>query len=87
MNLSVVSTTQIAIVIAIAVMVIACIAIWFSIRKRRTERLRTRFGPEYARVVQESGGRRQGEAGLQVAVSSSHRIHTSIGTSMFPTST
>jgi hypothetical protein len=33
--------------------------------KRKTARLRTRFGPEYARVVQESGSRRQGEAGLQ----------------------
>ena len=65
MNLSAVSTTQIAIVIAVAVMVITCIASWFSIRKRRTERLRARFGPEYARAVQESGGRRQGEAGLQ----------------------
>jgi hypothetical protein len=65
MNLSAVSTTQIAIVIAVAVMLIACIAIWFSTRKRRTERLRIRFGPEYVRAVQESGGRRKGEAGLQ----------------------
>jgi len=65
MNLSAVSTTQMAMVIAVAVAVVAGIAIWLLIRKRRTERLRTRFGPEYARAVQESGGRRQGEAGLQ----------------------
>ena len=65
MDLSAISTTQIAIVSAIAVMVAAGIAIWLFTRNRRTERLRTRFGPEYARVVQESGGRRQGEAGLQ----------------------
>jgi hypothetical protein len=66
MNLSEISTTQIAMVIAVAVMVVvAGIAIWFFTRERRTERLRARFGPEYARAVHESGGRRQGEAGLQ----------------------
>jgi hypothetical protein len=65
MDLSAISTTQIAIVIAIAVLVAAGIAIWLFARKRRTERLRTRFGPEYARAVQEGGSRRQGEAGLQ----------------------
>ncbi len=65
MNLSAVSTTQITIAIAVAVVVVAGIAIWLFIRKRRTERLRTKFGgPEYARAVNEGGGRRQAEAGL-----------------------
>jgi len=63
MNLSAVSTTQI--IIAIALVVVAGIAIWLFVRKRRTERLRTKFGgPEYARAVNEGGGRRQAEAGL-----------------------
>jgi hypothetical protein len=35
------------------------------LKKRKTERLRTRFGPEYARAVEESGGRRKAEAGLE----------------------
>jgi hypothetical protein len=65
MNFSAISPTQMTIVITLAVAVIAGITILLFIRKRRTERLRTRFGPEYARAVQESGGRRQGEAGLQ----------------------
>jgi hypothetical protein len=65
MNLSAVSATQIAIVIAVVVMVIVGMAIWLFVGKRRTGRLQTRFGPEYARAVQDSGGRRQGEAGLQ----------------------
>jgi hypothetical protein len=64
MNLSAVSTTQIIIAIAVVV-VVAGIAIWLFVRKRRTERLRTKFGgPEYARAVNEGGGRRQAEAGL-----------------------
>jgi len=63
MNLSAVSTTQI--IIAIALVVVAGIAIWLFVRKRRTERLRAKFGgPEYARAVNEGGGRRQAEAGL-----------------------
>jgi hypothetical protein len=65
MNLSEMSTTQIAVVIAVAVMVAAGIAIWLFTRKRRTERLRTQFGgAEYARTVKEGGSRRQAEAAL-----------------------
>jgi hypothetical protein len=65
MNLSEVSTTQIAVVIAVAVLVVAAIAIWLFIRKRRTERLRTQFGgAEYTRAVKEGGSRRKAEAGL-----------------------
>jgi hypothetical protein len=65
MNLSEVSTTQMAIVIAIVVMIAAGIGIWLFTRKRRTERLRTQFGGvEYTRAVQEGGGRRKAEAAL-----------------------
>lgn len=65
MNLSELSTAQIAIIIAVAaVLVIAGIGVWLSVRKRRTERLRTQFGgAEYTRAV-EVGGRRQAEAAL-----------------------
>jgi hypothetical protein len=66
MNLSAVSTTQIAIVIAVAVLVAAGIGIWLFTRKeRRTKRLRTQFGSaEYTRAVKESGSRGHAEAGL-----------------------
>jgi hypothetical protein len=65
MNLSAVSTTQIAIAIAVVVIVVAGIAIWLFIRKRRTEKLRTQFGgTEYTRAVKEGGSRRQAEAAL-----------------------
>jgi hypothetical protein len=65
MNLSAISITQIAIVVAVAVIVAAGIAIWVFIGKRRTERLQTKFGgTEYTRAVQEGGGRRQAEAVL-----------------------
>lgn len=66
MNLSVISATQIAIVIAVAVMVAACIAIWLFSHKRRTERLRTQFGSaDYARTLKEGGSRRQAEMALE----------------------
>jgi hypothetical protein len=48
--------------IVIAVVAIAAISI---LRKRRSEKLRTRFGgAEYDRALLEGGSRRQGEAGL-----------------------
>ena len=65
MNLSALGTVQIAIIIAVAVLLVAGIAIVFSIRKRKTERLRTQFGgAEYNRAVKEGGSRQKAEAVL-----------------------
>jgi len=65
MNFSTVSSTQIAIVIAVALLVVAGISVLFFIRKRRTARLQDQFGgAEYARAVKEGGGRRKAEAVL-----------------------
>jgi len=65
MSLSALSTVQIAIIIAVAVLLVAGIAIVFSFRKRKTERLRTQFGgAEYNRAVKEGGSRQRAEAVL-----------------------
>jgi hypothetical protein len=65
MNLPVLSTIQIAIIIAVTVLLVAGIAILLSIRKRKTERLRTQFGgAEYNRAVKEGGSRQKAEAVL-----------------------
>jgi hypothetical protein len=58
-------TTTLIIILSVILIAAVGIGAVIFLRKRKTERLRTRFGPEYARAVQESGGRRQGEAGLQ----------------------
>src|ERR1700730_2254350 len=66
MNITTLSTTELALIIALAVIVIAGIAAWLFLRKRRTERLRTQFGgAEYDRAVKEDGSRRHAEAGLK----------------------
>jgi hypothetical protein len=60
------SVTTIVGIIVVVVIVVAGIAMLFSLRKRRTERLRSKFGgTEYARAVKEGGGRRRAEAGLE----------------------
>jgi hypothetical protein len=65
MNLSAVSTTQIAIAIAVVVIVAVGISILLFARKRRTARLRTQFGgAEYTRAVKEGGSQRKAEAAL-----------------------
>ncbi len=66
MDLSAISATQVVIVVAVAALVVAAgIALWLSLRGRRTARLRTRFGgAEYARAVSEGGGRRKAETAL-----------------------
>ena len=65
MDLTALTTTELAAIIAVVAIVIAGIAMLFFLRKRRTERLRAKFGgAEYARAVKEGGNRRHGEAGL-----------------------
>ncbi len=57
------SSTLIAVVIiAIAVIVVVT---WLYLRRRRSERLRTQFGPEYERAVRDSGDARRAEAALE----------------------
>src|SRR5271155_4910515 len=76
MNLSQITTTQIGIVIVVLLLLAAGIAILFSIRKRRTERLRTKFGgSEYTRAVEEGGDRRKAEAALNQRTERVDRLH------------
>ena len=65
MNITALSTTELALIAALAVIVVAGIVAWVLLRKRRTARLRAQFGGvEYARAVKEGGGRRHAETGL-----------------------
>ena len=67
MNITTLSTTELAFIIAVVVVIaVIGIAAWLSFRKRRTKKLRSKFGgAEYARAVEEGGTRRQAEAGLK----------------------
>jgi hypothetical protein len=53
------TTTSIIIVILVVIVVAAVVLAVF--RERRSRQLRSRFGPEYDRAVQEYGGRSKGE--------------------------
>ena len=65
MNISAISITQIAIVIAVAFVATACIGILLFTRKRRTNRLRNQFGgAEYTLAVKEGRSKRRAEAAL-----------------------
>jgi len=66
MNIPTLSTTELALIIALAVIVVTGIAAWLFLRRRRTQRLRSQFGgAEYDRAVKEGGSRRESEAGLK----------------------
>jgi hypothetical protein len=67
MNITILSTTELVLIIGLAVTVITGIVVaWVLVRKRRSERLRTQFGgSEYDRAVKEDGSRRHAEAGLK----------------------
>ncbi len=66
MDLTTASTTEWVLIIVLGVVLIASIAAFLLLRKRRTERLRTQFGgAEYERAVEKGGNRRQAEAALK----------------------
>src|SRR6266542_1088919 len=60
--------------IGIAVVIAAMIGVWCW-RKRRSDHLRARFGPEYDRTVQQTGAVRQAEAALEARARRVERLH------------
>ena len=48
----------------VAVLVVAAVAAWYFLRERRSKELRSHFGPEYDRAIQEFGNRDRGENAL-----------------------
>lgn len=58
--------TQLVLVAIVAVAVIvAASVVWSMLRSRRRQGLRTRFGPEYGHVVEETGSQRKAAAVLE----------------------
>jgi hypothetical protein len=55
---------QVALIIGIVVLVLAG-AVWFYFRQQRSSNLRARFGPEYERLVRETGSQRSAEGVLE----------------------
>jgi len=66
--------TQLMLVLIIGAAVILA-AVVFAVRRRRTEQLRTRFGPEYDRTVREARTVAQGEAALVERQERVERLH------------
>ena len=66
MSFTTLTTTDLVLIVAFVVVVAIVNAAVHLLRKRRTERLRTKFGDaEYARAVEKDGNRRHAEAALE----------------------
>jgi hypothetical protein len=57
--------TWIWLVIIAAIVIVVALIAWAATRKRRTDQLRERFGPEYDRTLSHDGSRREGESELR----------------------
>ena len=72
MNMPDLTTNEIIGVIAVVTLIVIALIVW-AYNRRRTERLRAQFGPEYKRSIAEAGGRRStAEARL---AERSERVH------------
>lgn len=60
--------TWVWIVIIAAIVIVVALIAWTATRKRRTDELRDKFGPEYDRAVSRDGGRRDAESELRERV-------------------
>jgi hypothetical protein len=58
-------STSAIVAILVVTLVVAAIAVVFIMKSLRSRRLRTRFGPEYRRVLEETGSKAQAEAKLE----------------------
>lgn len=56
--------TQLMLALTVGVAIIVAVVLWVAMRTRRTEQLRTRFGPEYDRTVHDARTVTEGEATL-----------------------
>src|SRR5260221_8436632 len=63
------------IAVVITLVIVAIALCWMLIRKRRSEHLRKRFGPEYDRVAKEHGNQRRAEAVLETRERRVERLH------------
>jgi len=74
MNFQDLTPAQIAIIVLAIVIVLGAVVVLF-LQRRRTERLRSRFGPEYERAVAEGGDRRRAEANLAERAERVEKFH------------
>jgi len=74
MDVQALTPTQIAIIVAVIVVVIGAI-VFAILQKRRTQNLRQHFGPEYDRAVAEGGNRRIAEARLEERTERVKKFH------------
>jgi len=61
--------------VLLVILVGLAVAAWLYLQKRRSQQLRNRFGPEYDRVVRESGDRRRAETELERREKRVERLH------------
>ncbi len=59
------TSTSIILVLAVIVVLAIAAAVWFYMQKQRTNRLRSKFGPEYNRAVRSEGDAKHAEQVLQ----------------------
>ncbi len=65
----------VALIIAALAIVIAAVAVWVALDRRRVQRVRTQFGPEYDRVYKEEGNARRAAAVLEKRAERIEKLH------------
>jgi len=66
--------TQVALIVAVVVLIVGAVVVFY-LQRRRSEKLRERFGPEYERSIHESGDKRRAEAQLEKRAERVEKFH------------
>jgi hypothetical protein len=67
--------SSIAVILVICIIAVIAIVAWLLLRKRRTQGLKSRFGPEYDRVMSQHGNARRAEAMLEQREKRVEKLH------------
>ena len=68
------NTTTVAVIIIVAALIVVAALVWFFARRKRSERLRTQFGPEYDHAVRQLGSQTKAEDALAARQKRMERI-------------
>ncbi|MHB8528419.1 MAG: hypothetical protein ACYC8V_02775 [Caulobacteraceae bacterium] len=74
MNTTILGVDATTAAIAAVIVIVVIVALALFIRSRRSDKLRSRFGPEYSRVIEATGDKRHAEAELNERAKRVHKF-------------
>ena len=74
-NMNLTALNPVTLILAAALVLAICVAVWMYIQKNRTQKLRSKFGPEYDKAIAENKHRGRAESELEKRADRVAKLH------------